>query len=123
MDKRLPNWLKAKDETIAILKTEIGRLHGEIGELLDRDKERNILFHKFQDALLLEATKQRIDTGTLTIQETTKQDGQEGRQHEQSESDSSNKKRKQKAYADRQTIVKPKQKLRKKGFFHGLSEK
>ena len=109
--------LKAKDETIAILKTEIDRLHGEIGELLERDKERNILFHKFQDALLLEAPKQRVDTGMLGIQETTKQDVQEGRQSDQSKQHDSDKNRKQKATAERQTVAKPKSKQKRKGLF------
>src|SRR5688500_11043444 len=109
--------LKAKDETIAILKTEIDRLHGEIGELLERDKERNILFHKFQDALLLDAPKQRVDTGMLTIQEASKQGVQEGRQSDQSKQRDSDKNRKQKVTAERQTVVKPKQKPKKKGFF------
>jgi hypothetical protein len=128
--------LKAKDETIAILKTEIDRLHGEIGELLERDKERNILFHKFQDALLLEAPKQRVDTGMLTIQDSTKQDVQEDRQTDQPKQRDSDKNRKQKAAAGNQQAkseqkkyTKPQSNLqsrinsrRKKVYFHGLSE-
>ena len=105
--------IKAKDETIAVLRIEIARLHGEIGELLERDKERNILFHKFQDALLLEAPKQRVDTGMLTTQEFTKQDGQEGTQSDQPKQRDSDKNRKHKATAERQKVVKPK----KKGLF------
>ena len=105
--------IKAKDETIAVLRIEIDRLHGEIGELLERDKERNILFHKFQDALLLEAPKQRVDTGMLTTQEFTKQDGQEGTQSDQPKQHDSDKNRKHKATAERQKVVKPK----KKGLF------
>jgi hypothetical protein len=109
--------LKAKDETIAILKTEIDRLHGEIGELLERDKERNILFHKFQDALLLESPKKRVDTGIQAIQESTEQDVQEGRESDQSKQSDSDKNRKQKATAERQKSVKPKQKSKKKSLF------
>jgi hypothetical protein len=105
--------IKAKDETIAVLRIEIARLHGEIGELLERDKKRNILFHKFQDALLLEAPKQRVDTGMLTTQEFTKQDGQEGTQSDQPKQHDSDKNRKHKATAERQKVVKPK----KKGLF------
>lgn len=75
--------LKSKDETISVLKTEIDQLHKTIGELLERDKERNILFHKFQDALMLEAPKQRVDTDNLSVQKVTSQDVQEDRQEGQ----------------------------------------
>jgi len=72
--------VKSKDETIAILKTENDRLHQTIRELLERDKERNILFHKFQDALMLEAPNHRVDTGKLDTQVSDNQTVHDGRQ-------------------------------------------
>jgi len=75
--------MKSKDETIAILKTENDRLHQTIRELLERDKERNILFHKFQDALMIETPNHRVDTGKLDTQAADNQIVQEGRQNEQ----------------------------------------
>ena len=44
-----------QDETIAILREQLKQKDEQIKEMLKRDGERNILFHKFQDALMLEA--------------------------------------------------------------------
>jgi hypothetical protein len=74
------NLVKSKDETIAVLKTENDRLHQTIRELLERDKERNILFHKFQDALMLEAPNHRVDTNKLDTQVLDNQTVHNGRQ-------------------------------------------
>lgn len=74
------NLVKSKDETIAILKTENDRLHQTIRELLERDKERNILFHKFQDALMLEAPNHRVDTNKPDTQVPDNQTVHNGRQ-------------------------------------------
>jgi hypothetical protein len=52
--------IKAKDETIALLTEQLKKKDEQIAELLQRDKERNILFHKFQDALMLEAPKNTV---------------------------------------------------------------
>lgn len=127
--------LKSKDETISVLKTEIDQLHKTIGELLERDKERNILFHKFQDALMLEAPKQRVDTDNLSVQEVTSQDVQEGRQEEQSKPQSSDINHQQKAKSGKQETGKSIRKQtnkskstkheqpKKKGFFSFLTRK
>jgi hypothetical protein len=127
--------LKSKDETISVLKTEIDQLHKTIGELLERDKERNILFHKFQDALMLEAPKQRVDTDSLSVQRLTSQDVQEGRQEEQSKPQSLDINHQQKVKAGKQEASKPNRKQthkskstkqeqpKKKGFFSFLTGK
>jgi len=98
--------LKSKDEKISVLKTEIDQLHKTIGELLERDKKRNILFHKFQDALMLEAPKQRVDTDNLSVQRATSQDVQEGRQEEQSKPQSLDINHQQKVKAGKQEASK-----------------
>ena len=62
-----------QDETIAILKEQLKQKDEQIREMLKRDGERNILFHKFQDALMLEAPKKNPTSTDIPAQEVTHQ--------------------------------------------------
>ncbi len=49
--------IQAKDETIAILREQLKEKDEQIKAMLERDRERNILFRNFQGALQIEAPK------------------------------------------------------------------
>ncbi|MGI8419219.1 MAG: hypothetical protein ACR2LN_01090 [Candidatus Levyibacteriota bacterium] len=49
--------LQAKEETIAILKDQLKQKDEQIKQMLERDRERNLLFKNFQSALQIEAPK------------------------------------------------------------------
>jgi hypothetical protein len=128
-----------QDETIAILKEQLKQKDEQIKEMLKRDGERNILFHKFQDALMLEAPKKSDASTDIPIQEAAHQPihqtAQQDIQPIQTEKEVMDKKPNQKETTGKRKVVKPtsskSQKIKidkleqpkRKSFFSFLSRK
>jgi hypothetical protein len=94
--------LKAKDETIAILKKQLEQKDEQISHLLERGRETNILLKGYQDRYLLEAPKQT--TGKNIV-------GSTAAENLQSTSEP------RKPHKLTKQPPKPKQQQQKKGFF------
>jgi hypothetical protein len=100
-----------QDETIAILKEQLRQKDEQIREMLKRDGERNILFHKFQDALMLEAPKKNTTSTDIptqgVTQESVHQPIHQDRQPIQAEQADTITNHQQKGSVERQKKVKP----------------
>jgi hypothetical protein len=112
--------VKAKDETIAILKKQLEEKDEQIKTLLERSRETNILLKGYQDKYLLEAPQEKKeekavpDTGITSSDETVEKQ----RPPEKPPTKSEAKLRKEKGAKQPK---KPEQRLqKKKGFFSFL---
>jgi hypothetical protein len=67
--------VKAKDETIAILKKQLDEKDEQIKTLLERSRETNILLKGYQDKYLLEAPQEKKEENTVNNTEVKLSDG------------------------------------------------